>query len=75
METWWRELGDLDEDQRTVIGLPAEGSFLVKGLPGSGKTNLLLLRANYLMNTEHSNLVIIVFNRTLRDFIRSGSER
>jgi superfamily I DNA/RNA helicase len=73
METWWRELGDLDEDQREVIALPAEGSFLIKGPPGSGKTNLLLLRANYLMNTEHSNLVIIVFNRTLRDFICSGS--
>src|SRR5258706_20857 len=75
MDTWWRELRDLDADQRAVIALDAEGSFLVKGPPGSGKTNLLLLRANYLTNTEHSNLVIVVFNRTLCEFIRAGANR
>ena len=42
--------------------------------PGSGKTNLLLLRANYLANTEHANLAVVVFNRTLREFIRAGGE-
>ena len=72
METWWRELRDLDEAQRNVIALPPEGSFLVIGPPGSGKTNLLLLRANYLTNSEHANLAIIVFTRTLREFIRAG---
>lgn len=72
METWWRELRDLDEAQRNVIALPPEGSFLVNGPPGSGKTNLLLLRANYLTNSEHANLAIIVFTRTLREFIRAG---
>lgn len=75
MDEWWRELRDLDDDQRAVIGLPADGSYLVKGPPGSGKTNLLLLRANYLANTEHSNLAIVVFNRTLCEFIRSGGGR
>ena len=75
METWWREIADLDDDQRQVIGLPSAGSYLVKGPPGSGKTNLLLLRANYLTNTMHSNLAIVVFNRTLREFIRAGSDR
>jgi superfamily I DNA/RNA helicase len=49
MDSWWRELGDLNDEQRNVIKLPAEGSFLVNGPPGSGKTNLLLLRANYLV--------------------------
>jgi hypothetical protein len=72
MDAWWRELGDLDEGQRGVIGLPPDGSFLVKGPPGSGKTNLLLLRANYLAATEHSNLAVVVFNRTLREFICAG---
>lgn len=75
MDTWWRELRDLDEDQRAVIALEADGSYLVKGPPGSGKTNLLLLRANYLANTQHSNLAIVVFNRTLCEFIRSGGGR
>src|SRR5580692_6514880 len=75
MDAWWRELRDLDDDQRAVIGLDADGSYLVKGPAGSGKTNLLLLRANYLANTEHSNLAIVVFNRTLCEFIRSGGGR
>jgi superfamily I DNA/RNA helicase len=74
MDAWWRELRELDEDQRAVIALPVEGSFLISGPPGSGKTNLLLLRANYLTNTEHANLAIVVFNRTLREFIRAGAD-
>jgi DNA helicase IV len=35
---------------------------------------LLLLRANYLARTEHANLVVVVFNRTLCEFIRGGAE-
>ena len=74
-ETWWRQASELDDHQKNIIGLPADGSFLVVGPPGSGKTNLLLLRANYLARTEHPNLAVIVFNRTLRNFIRAGAER
>lgn len=75
MDAWWREQGELDSDQLDVIGLPDEGSFLVKGPPGSGKTNLLLLRANYLTVRSHPNLAVVVFNRTLQEFIRSGADR
>jgi superfamily I DNA/RNA helicase len=75
MDSWWRDQSELDEYQRQVIGLPDEGSFLVKGPPGSGKTNLLLLRANYLTLRSHPNLAVVVFNATLREFIRSGADR
>lgn len=75
MEAWWREQGDLDEDQLDVIGLPEDGSFLVLGPPGSGKTNLLLLRANYLTNNYQPHLAVVVFTGTLREFIRSGADR
>jgi hypothetical protein len=45
---WWIGESELDDDQKAVIGLSAEGSHLVLGPPGSGKTNILLLRAKYL---------------------------
>ena len=74
-ETWWVEEADLDKAQREVIDLPKDGSFLVKGPPGSGKSNLLLLRANFLTLSQKSNIAIIVFNTTLREFMRSGASR
>ena len=75
MEAWWREQGDLDDDQLEVVGLPEDGSFLVLGPPGSGKTNLLLLRANYLAINFQPHLAVVVFTGTLREFIRSGADR
>ena len=75
MEAWWREQGDLDDDQHDVVGLSEDGSFLVLGPPGSGKTNLLLLRANYLTVNFRPHLAVVVFNRTLCEFIRSGADR
>ena len=35
-------------DQKKVIGLSGTGNHLVVGPPGSGKTNILLLRAKYM---------------------------
>lgn len=75
MEAWWREQGELDRDQLEVIGLPEDGSYLVRGPPGSGKTNLLLLRANYLTMKSQPHLAIVVFTGPLREFIRSGADR
>jgi len=74
-ETWWVEETDLDEDQRKVIGLAREGSYMIIGPPGSGKTNLLLLRANYLCKSDKPNVLILVFTRALREFIAAGAEK
>ena len=65
--------GRLDEDQRNIISLPLDGSALVTGPPGSGKTNLLLLRANYLYLAGLRNIVVVTFTRSLREFIASGA--
>lgn len=74
-ETWWVEETDLDEDQLKVIGLGREGSHMIMGPPGSGKTNLLLLRANYLCKSDKPNVLILVFTRPLREFIAAGAEK
>ena len=72
--TWWVKPEQLDEDQRSVVALPMDGSYLVEGPPGSGKSNLLLLRAAYLARAGKPDLQIVVFTRVLREFLRSGGE-
>lgn len=64
---------ELDDDQRNIISLPLDKSIFVTGPPGSGKTNLLLLRANYLYLSGLRNIAIVIFTRPLRDFIASGA--
>ncbi len=70
---WWTDPSELDEDQQAIINdLSTEEDHLIAGPPGSGKTNLLILRATYLhLNGKH-NLAIITYNRTLKEFLSSG---
>jgi superfamily I DNA/RNA helicase len=74
-EAWWVGETDLDDEQKKVIALGAEGNHLLIGPPGSGKTNLLLLRANYLTAADKPDLLILVFTRPLREFIAAGASR
>ena len=72
--TWWRSTQELDEDQRALIEISTdEGNYLVTGPPGCGKTNVLLLRASYLRSAGLANCAVLVFTRTLREFIAAGS--
>lgn len=72
MQTWWRSVDQLDEDQQKIMDLSADGSFAVTGPPGSGKTNLLLMRGAYLSGMSR-NIAILVMNGTLAKFIQSGA--
>ncbi|WP_404309698.1 AAA family ATPase [Neorhodopirellula lusitana] len=71
--TWWVGRKDLDVDQQKIIALPETESFLVTGPPGSGKTNLLLLRANYLHLSGFANIAVVTFTRPLCEFISTGA--
>ena len=74
--TWWRSTQELDEDQRAIIQIPTDyGNHLVTGPPGCGKTNILLLRASYLRSANMGNCAILVFTKTLREFIAAGSSQ
>jgi superfamily I DNA/RNA helicase len=72
--TWWVDDGELNDEQEEVISLPRDGSYLVVGPPGSGKTNILLLRAKYLTLAKKPNILVVVFTKTLRQFIASGGK-
>jgi superfamily I DNA/RNA helicase len=70
-ETWWVGLDDLDDEQREVLKADPEEDLLIIGPPGSGKTNILVLRANYVRGVAPRAL-FITFTRTLTEFLRSG---
>lgn len=70
---WWTRLDQLDKKQEKIIDLSFEEDHIIVGPPGSGKTNLLLLRAAYLNRSNRKNFVVLTFNRVLREFIASGT--
>ncbi len=70
--SWWFDITDLDDDQKDVIELPPDGDYLILGPPGSGKTNLLLIRAEYLIRTGRPYLFVLMFNDPLHDFVMRG---
>ncbi len=73
-DEWWVNLANLDRDQNEILNLALDQDHLILGPPGSGKTNLLLLRANWVSQVK-PNILVIVFGRTLREFLARGSDQ
>lgn len=71
-DTWWKDEDDLAPEQAKLLDIDQDDSLLIKGPPGSGKTNLLLLRANQLYLGDRPNLHIVVFGSLLKQFIQIG---
>lgn len=71
-DTWWKDVDDLVPEQAGLLDIDENKSLLISGPPGSGKTNLLLLRANQLYLGEKPNLHIVVFGSLLKHFIKIG---
>lgn len=69
--TWWLDPGQLDDKQRSILVEPPETEMFIAGPPGCGKTNILLLRANY-VRSLCPRLILMTFTRTLAEFLRSG---
>jgi superfamily I DNA/RNA helicase len=70
---FWVSGDDLDADQaKAVEGIPENASFLLRGPAGSGKTNILLLRAKWLTYRKLSDFKIVVFTASLRKFVEEG---
>lgn len=70
---WWVGENDLKEEQKTAVtAIPVDDSYLIVGSPGSGKTNVLLLRSKYLRAKGKNRIRFITFTATLRNFVQRG---
>jgi len=72
MSLWWARREQLDKYQLELIErLPLRESCVVLGPPGSGKTNVLLRRAQFVRSQDMSNVLVLhvysVLNRICKD--------
>jgi superfamily I DNA and RNA helicase len=70
---WWTKKEQLDPSQIALIEkLPLRESFLILGPPGSGKTNVLLRRAQFVRGQNMPNVLVLTFTRPLTEFVKTG---
>lgn len=75
MSLWWAKKNQLDDHQvRYIEELGIESDNLILGPPGSGKTNILLRRAQFLRLQGRPNVVVLTFSRPLTEFLRTGCQ-
>ncbi|WP_394578748.1 3'-5' exonuclease [Cytobacillus firmus] len=62
---------ELTKKQKTCVTFKPEGDLLIQGIPGSGKSTILLARAAYLKETLPSDsLLVLTYSRTLTNYVR-----
>ena len=73
MSLWWARKEQLDEYQiRLIENLPLRENHLILGPPGSGKTNILLRRAQFVRSQGMPNVLVVTFTRSLAEFVKTG---
>ncbi|HEY2391387.1 MAG TPA: AAA family ATPase [Candidatus Angelobacter sp.] len=73
MSLWWARREQLDDHQLKLIeDLPLRENCLVLGPPGSGKTNVLLRRAQFVRGQDMPNVMVLTFTRPLTEFVKTG---
>jgi superfamily I DNA/RNA helicase len=73
MSLWWVQKLQLDPHQMELIErLPLRERFLILGPPGSGKTNVLLRRAQFVRGQNMPNVLVLTFTRPLTEFVKTG---
>ncbi|KON84845.1 DNA helicase [Rossellomorea marisflavi] len=62
---------ELTQKQKTCVTFKPEGDLLIQGIPGSGKSTILLARAAYLKETlPNTSLLVLTYSRTLTNYVR-----
>lgn len=77
MSTWLLPRNELTPEQLRAIELPHTEHQVIVGAPGSGKTQILLHRANELrrrLGSPAGRFRILVFTNVLKTYIRSALE-
>ncbi|KQN19273.1 hypothetical protein ASE86_12230 [Sphingomonas sp. Leaf33] len=73
MSLWWARRDQLDLHQVDLIeNLPLRQNHLVLGPPGSGKTNVLLRRAQFVRTQGMPSVQVLTFTRPLTEFMKTG---
>jgi superfamily I DNA/RNA helicase len=73
MSLWWVQREQLDTHQMALIEkLPLRESSLILGPPGSGKTNVLVRRAQFVRGQNMPNVLLLTFTRPLTEFVKTG---
>ncbi len=64
----------ISEEQQDIFEeAPIDGSILVSGPPGTGKTVIAILRAK-LLSQKKQDVVVLMFNRVLRRYTENAAE-
>lgn len=64
----------LTDKQEQCVKFKSDGSLLVRGIPGSGKSTILLARSQYLRKKHpDESLVILTFSRPLTNYVKQLS--
>lgn len=74
MKSWLKSLSDLTSEQEKVVKIPPQESSLIQGLPGSGKTQVLVQRAAYFIQSHSilpQNMRLFVLTDVMEELISS----
>jgi len=73
MNAWLRSFAELSSEQKKIVQMPSRESSLVSGPPGSGKTQALVQRADYLIQSQkisEEKIRLFVSTDVMEKFIR-----
>jgi superfamily I DNA/RNA helicase len=78
MKTWLRSFAELSPEQKRIVQMPPQESILISGPPGSGKTQALVHRIAYLIETHKASpdkIRLFVLTDVLEKMIKPEMKR